>query len=328
MAIFKLEPYDPCPLSRSGTLDRSAAGGSQVLALDIESKYRFVDEAGEGYHEYPVPGTPDIQNCGGYVDKVIQYRDPTLRAYLAERGVSAASFASRQFPILDTRSPTLDLLLFAVIRKLQARDPDRRVSLLDHGCTVAEHFDLLDVMLQAESNGRERASERLEYCGLDKSAMLLTIARLLHFEVPDSHFRLVLAEGSNFSFEPRAFDLSMSVGVVNHVANPREALDKILAATRHASVLALWVTADEEGYWAINHSGVSFYFFSRADLAAALARRGEGRFYSTGYTPEADASQPRSYVGLGEDRLERLGCYHLVYSNLPELPFKADPLVL
>jgi SAM-dependent methyltransferase len=327
MAIFELEPYDPCPLSKSGVLDRSAQGGSQVLALNIESKYRFVNEAGEAYHEYPVPGTPDVQNCGGYVDKVIQYRDPALATYLAESGVSAASFATRRFPILDTRSPTLDLLLFAVMRELREREPGRRVSLLDHGCTVAEHYDLLDVMLQAESKGRDHAMQCLDYCGLDKSAMLLTIARLLHFEVPEDQFRLVLAEGSNFSFPPRAFDLSMSVGVVNHVVNPREALNKILAATRHASVMALWATADEEGYWAINHSGVSFYFFSQSDLAAALARRGEGRFYSAGYTPEAQVSQPRSYIGLGEDQMERLGCYHLVYSTLPELPFKADPLV-
>lgn len=328
MAIFELEAYDPCPLSRSGVLDASAGGGSQVLALSIESKYRFLDPAGAVYHEYPVPGSPDVQNCGGYVDKVIQYRDPALAAFLAESGVSAASFATRRFPILDTRSPTLDLLLFAAMRKLQAREPGRRISLLDHGCTVAEHYDLLDVMLQADSKGRDRAMQSLDYCGLDKSAMLLTIARLLHFEVPEEQFRLVLAEGSNFSFPPRAFDLSMSVGVVNHVANPRDALDKILAATRHISALALWVTADEEGYWAINHSGVNFYFFSSKDLAGALARRGEGRFYSAGYTPEHDASQPRSYVGLGEDKLERLGCYHLIYSTLPELPFKADPLVL
>ena len=62
--------------------------------------------------------------------------------------------------------------------------------------------------------------------------------------------------------------------------------------------------------------------------AAHLARRGEGRFYSAGHTPEAQVSQPRSYIGLGEDQMERLGCYHLVYSTLPELPFKADPLVL
>lgn len=327
MALFELEPFDPCPLTRSGTLDRSS-GQSQLLALKIESKYQFVDEGGNVYHEYPVPGTPDVQNCGGYVDKVIQYRAPELRAYLDAEGVSEKSFGAGRFPILGTRSPRLDLHLFELVRELQRRSPGRRIGLLDHGCTVAEHFDLLDVMLQADSGGRETASASLDYCGLDKSTMLLTIARLLHIEVPEEQFRLVRAEGSDFSFPRGSFDLSMSVGVVNHVANPREALRRILEATRHAGVFALWVTEDANGYWAINHSGVNFYFFSRCDLQEALKRRGEGRFYTAGYTPEYDASQPRSYVGLGVEKLEKLGCHHLVWSTLPRLPFPAEPIEL
>jgi SAM-dependent methyltransferase len=328
MARFQLEPFDPCPLSRSDKLDTPEAGRAQVLALNIESKYQFVDPQGTVYHEYPVPGTPDVQNCGGYVDKVIQYRAPALAQYLAEQGVSERSFGSGRFPILGTRSPRLDLHLFDLIGALQRERGGGRVSLLDHGCTVAEHHDLLDVMLKAASKGARGAADTLDYLGLDKSTMLLTIARLLHFELGEDRFRLLRAEGSDFSFPPGAFDLSMSVGVVNHVANPRVALGKILSATRHASVLALWVTDDEEGYWAINHSGVSFYFFSRADLRRALADRGEGAFYTAGYTPEWDASQPRSYVGLGEDRLLKLGCHHLVWSALPRLPFAAERLPL
>ena len=328
MAVFDLSPFDPCPLTRSGALDDAPTQGSQLLALNIESKYQFVDESGNVYHEYPVPGSPDVQNCGGYVDKVIQYRNPALLGHLTTHGVTAGAFSDPGFPILATRSPQLDLLLYAFIRQLRERDRARRVSLLDHGCTVAEHYDLLDVMLRAASGGRDNAPGCLDYCGLDKSAMLLTIARLLHFEVPDEHFRLVHAEGSEFDFAAREFDLSMSVGVINHVAGPTRALSKLLAATRRASILALWVTSDDDGYWAINHSGVHFYFFSRSDLAQVLKERGEGHFYSAGYTPEAVASQQRSYVGLGEDRIARLGCYHLVYSSQPDLPFKADRIEL
>lgn len=326
MARFELQSFDPCPLSRTDKLGTGEASRVQVLALNIESKYQFVDPEGAVYHEYPVPGTPDVQNCGGYVDKIIQYRAPALAQYLASEGVSERSFGSGRFPILGTRSPRLDLHLFDLIHDLLRDAPGERVGLLDHGCTVAEHFDLLDVMLKAASGGKRGAADTLDYFGLDKSTMLLTIARLLHFEQPQDRFRLLRAEGSDFSLPPSSFDLSMSVGVVNHVANPRIALGKILAATRRASVLALWVTDDAEGYWAINHSGVSFYFFSRADLREALAQRGEGRFYTAGYTPEWDASQPRSYVGLGEDRLLKLGCHHLIWSALPRLPFAASPL--
>ena len=57
-----------------------------------------------------------------------------------------------------------------------------------------------------------------------------------------------------FSFREKQFDLSLMFGVVNHTANPMSALSKILAATRYASVLALWVTAGKEGFWAIIYS--------------------------------------------------------------------------
>lgn len=327
MTDFNLQKFDPVPLGASGQLDGGAAVDQGLIALDIQSKYLFVDEKGETYHEYFVPGTPDIQNCGGYVDKVIKYRDPELAAHIRANGISDATFANSPFPILATRSPRLDLLLHALILDLKARKGDR-VSLLDHGCTVGEHYDLLDIMLRAGSADAITAPEVLSYCGLDKSAMLLSIARLLHADVPAKHFSLLHAEGSNFPFSPKQFDLSLSVGVVNHTAEPVKALESILAATRYAGVLALWVTAGEEGFWAINHSSVPQYFFSLADLRRVLQKRGEGRFYSTEFVLETEASQLRSYVGLGEDKLKTLGSCHLIFSTLPELPFQAEELML
>lgn len=325
MAIFNLEQFDPCPLGASGQLDEGQKE-THLIALDIQSKYLFVDDKGETYHEYFVPGTPDVQNCGGYVDKVIQYRAPELLAYLRKNGVSNNVFATSPFPILTTRSPRLDLLLFKLIVALREMHGCERVGLLDHGCTVAEHYDLLDIMLRAASGDRDDAEKALSYVGLDRSAMLLSIARLLHPNAPTDHFKLVQAEGSTFSFNDRQFDLSLSVGVVNHTTDPVIALSKILAATRYASVLALWVTAGDEGFWAINHSGVAQYFFSLGDLARLLKQRGEGKFYSIEFTLETEASQLRSYVGIGEDKLRTLGSYHLVYSTLPQLPFRADEI--
>jgi SAM-dependent methyltransferase len=327
MAHFELEQFDPCPLTQKGIMD-GCAETTHLLALDIQSKYLFVDDTGKTYHEYFVPGTPDVQNCGGYVDKVIKYRDPLLYQYLSSRGVSNESFAASQFPILQTRSPKLDLLLFDCIRHLQEVCGVKRVSLLDHGCTVAEHYDLLDVMLRAASGGKLNAVDCLAYCGLDKSAMLITIGRLLHPTVPEADFRLMKVEGSAFQFRDQEFDLSLSVGVINHVANPVGALASLLSATRYACVLAIWVTFEGEGFWAFNHSGVPNYFFSQKDLAQLLKLRGAGRFFSVGFTSEDQASQMRSYVGIGEDKLRALGSYHLVFSTLPELPFKAEELAL
>lgn len=328
MAKFELQQFDPCPLPSKGVFDDGAQTGTQLLALEIQSKYLFVDETGGKYHEYFVPGTPDIQNCGGYIDKVILYRDPALFEFLCTHGVSRETFARPEFPILHTRSPKLDLALFSLIRYLHARPGAGRVSLLDHGCTVAEHYDLLDAMLRANSGGAESASSTIAYCGLDKSAMLLSIARLLHQDVPDRLFRIIQAEGSEFNAQDGEFDLSLTVGVVNHVANPQQALKKLLLATRFSSVMALWVTTEKEGFWAVNHSGVPNYFFSRSDLARVLRERGEGGFYSIEYVPENQASQMRSYVGLGEQKLMSLGSYYLIFSTLRELPFAAEALDL
>jgi len=327
MNIFKLRKFDPAPLSASGQFDSGTTADKGLIALDIQSKYLFVDESGNTYHEYFVPGTPDVQNCGGYVDKVIQYRDPALVKYIREAGIKSEVFAKSPFPILATRSPRLDLLLYALMLELVARQGIERVSLLDHGCTVGEHYDLLDIMLRAGSNDRATAFDLLSYYGLDKSAMLLSIAKLLHAQAQPEHFNLIQAEGSDFPFSRQQFDLSLSVGVVNHTAWPIQALEKILAATRYACVLALWVTADDDGFWAINHSSVPQYFFSISDLRRILQNRGEGRFYSTEFVVETEASQLRSYVGIGEEKLRTLGSYHLVFSTLRELPFEAEELL-
>src|SRR5262249_42089559 len=194
------------------------------------------------------------------------YRDPALRAYLEKHGVSSESFQSQDFPILRTRAPQLDLLLLRLIRHLRSTRGLSRVSLLDHGCTVAEHYDLLDLLLSASSQGREDAASVLSYCGLDYSAILLGAAHSLHLAADQNHFRLMQAEGSSFTAAPGEFDLALSVGVINHVADGMGAMEKLIRATRYAVVMAAWLTAEEEGFWATNHAGVPAYFFSRRDL--------------------------------------------------------------
>lgn len=325
---FTLQEFNPCPPATTGLSDTGAGGGSALIALDIECKYQFLDEDGRVYHEYPFPSDRDLHNLGGYVGKLIKYRDPALAEHLNRHGASRESFASPAFPILATRSPQLDLLLLDLIRHLREAHGRKRVSLFDHGCTVAEHFDLLDAMLRAESHGRESAAAVLDYHGLDKSATLLAAARMLHFDLDPQHFRLIHAEGSQFTFPTESFDLSLSVGVLNHVYDAVAGLEKLIAITRFACVLALWVTAEPEGFWAVNHNGVAAYFFPQKELARVRSLRPGGRFYVADYIPETQGSQPGSYVGLGADRLERMGCYHLVYTALPDLPFTLPELEL
>lgn len=311
---FSLVPFDPCPILDKGIMEGERPDQTAILALDIQAKFLFVDDKGRTYHEYSLPSNADINNVGGYVGKHIKYRDPELLEFLKVNGISKTTLAKSNFPILHSRSPNLDAELFHLIQHLQLTENKRRITLFDLGCTVAEHWTLLDVMLRSQT-GRG-AQDVISYTGLDKSPLLLTVARLLHQNVAPEHFQLLHLEGSGFSFPPQTFDLSLCVGVVNHVYAPLSALEKLLVATRYTSVLALWTTTEPEGFWTTIHSGLAFYFFSVNDLQKLEQRLARGHFFVLDYLPEASNSQARSYIGLGAERTASLGCYHLLYSTL------------
>lgn len=322
---YKLSEYMPTHASRIGIKASEEPSEQSVLALDIECKYQFVDDSGDIVHEYAIPGNADIHNCGGYIDKLLKYRDPRLAEYLQEHGVSESTLVTDEFPILATRSPELDLALLGFVNFLLDRHGKERVSLLDHGCTVAEHYDLLGLMIRA-SRGCG-AEDVLDYYGLDVSPLVLSAARLLHSSAPREYFKLMLAEGSQFDLEAGSVDLSLTVGVVNHVADPQGALDNLLTITKHAAVMALWVTNKDEGFWVLNHSGVGTYFFSRSDLRKALDNHPEGRFLVAKFVAETDSSQPCSYIGIGEAEIDSIGCYHLVYTTMDDVPLSYSELV-
>jgi SAM-dependent methyltransferase len=320
----RLKRFDPLPLAGEGLFDRQS-DETQLVALTIETKYQFANPSGEIVHEYLLPSNADMHNAGGYVDKLVKYRDPALRKHLRHSGVNAVALFDERFPILKSRSPRLDFLLFEWIRIIRDQQNGGRVSLFDLGCTVCEHWDMLDAMLQAASDGREGAASALSYHGLDKSVMLLSIGRLLHSQVEPQHFQLMRADGAQFDFPPESFDLTLSVGVVNHVSDPRISLERMLSVTRHAAVLALWVTDEKKGFWGMIHSGLAFYVFSLQDLLGLEQIHG-GRFYYTDYIPEEQGSQQKSLVGVGVERIKHIGCYHLVFSKRGAPPFQALPL--
>jgi SAM-dependent methyltransferase len=300
-----------------------SAASQAVMALNIETKFQFQTLDGDLYHEYRLPSNRDIQNCGGYIDKLLKYRNIEIQAFILSGKPSLARFRTSAWPVLYGRSPHIDLILNELIA-LQRSQHKERVSLLDHGCTVAEHYDLLDLLFQVSTN--ERAQDVLKYYGLDVSPLVLSAAKLFHQPYLCENFHLILAEGSELSFPDNSFDFSISVGVVNHVARPLETLDNLIRITRTGFVTALWVTGEQRGFWAFNHSGVGNYFFSVNDLAALARKYQKGRFYSAEFVPEHDSTQPSSYIGISEERLRRMGSYILVFSTLPQVPDALQPL--
>jgi SAM-dependent methyltransferase len=323
--VISFKQVNPFLTSAQGSLNKDKTDSSVLLSLDIEYKYQYYDKSGRIIQEYRIPGSPEIHNCGGYIDKIFKYRDPELKRYIKKMSVSSRLFGdSRKFPILSSRSPKLDYLIFQYISHLRNNAICDRVRILDHGCTVAEHLDLLDTFLEV---GRgERAKDVLSYYGIDISALALFAAQEIHRDLDPSHFHLIHTEGSKLEFEPSFFDITFSVGVVNYVKEPLNALKSLLRSTKYVSVLALWVTANGQGFWSINHTGSNFYFFSLDDIKRLEHEFSEGKFFYSEFIPEENTSQPSSYIGLGSDETKILGCYHLVFSKIDFFPLECKPL--
>lgn len=310
--LQRMEPYalkriDPTALAVP--LEKFAE--LQSASLTARCEYVFMRENGDEFHRYRIPGNYEIHNTGAYVDKVLTWRDPSLAEYLTRHGVNPKSFAQAEnFPILRSRSPVLDLVLFDAIRRLRRAEPERLVRLLDHGCTVAEHYDLLGVMLEADGFGSAR--DVFYYHGIDNASLPLAAARMLHAGLPSDCFELTQAEGSEINFSENDFDLSLSVGVVNHVADAPSALDRLLRVSRCASVLALWTTTLTEGFWATRHNGLGNYFFSQAELDE-LARVHSGKFVTLDHRSELSATQPNSYMDVPDRLLDKIGESYIVF---------------
>lgn len=307
-------------------IDFSGKPSNSVIALDIQVKLQFQEASGEFFHEYALPYLHDIVTSGGYVDKILKYRSQRVEAAIAGLFKPDGLNVARRLPVLAGRSLLVDILLTKMIYKLLSdKLKSKKAILFDHGCTVAEHYDMLDQMLSAYCG--LSAAESLSYIGLDNSPFALSGARVLHPGVVPDDFRLILAEGSDIGLADDSVDFAMSVGVVNHVHRPLETLDKLLRITRTALVLVLWVTGEDEGFWAYNHNGLAFYFFSARDLAALGAKYSDkGAFYFSDFTPERNATQPNSYVGISDERLDLLGSYTLVFTHPPYVLDEMNPI--
>lgn len=307
---------DPAPPRRTGDLVQTATSGA-LIAIEATQEFLFFSEAGLPLHRYELPDHSDILNCGGYIDKLLKYRDPALADHLMAAGATRASFADPRFPLLATRSPQIDLLILRAALHLLRTEPARRVKIFDLGCTVAEHYDLLDLMLKAESNGRFTAERNMQYCGLDVSALALAAARTLHADLPADRFRLVLQEGSQAQIDARAYDISFSIGVINNLKEPVEGTIRLLNGTSFVSCLACWVCAQEKGVWLTSHHASPMYVFGAEDLRRIERETGMALLVGD-FIPESASTQQRHFAEVSEAALDGLGSYHFLLTREPE----------
>jgi hypothetical protein len=300
------------PVCSSAQVADVSSSEKSIIALDIQTKLQFRTEDGTLYHEYAYPSDHHIQNCGGYIDKLVKYRSKSVRD--AVNKLFSPDSQPPDNPIVKGRSILVDILLTKMIARFILDEVGVKPKLFDHGCTVAEHFDMINHMLGIYCSKPTQA--RLSYYGLDISPLALSAAHIMNAAGLAEDFHLVLAEGSDFDLPGDSMDFSLSVGVVNHVQNPLRALSRLFEVTRYGVVTVLWITGEPEGFWAVNHSGIPNYFFSVRDLhQLSLKHSTKGSFYFADFTPEKSSTQPNSYYGISDDRMKRLGSYTLVFCN-------------
>ncbi len=320
---FKFLKYDPVPYSNKTIYDKDSSYSKQIMLLDVEAKFEFLEKfSKDHYHSYPLCSDDHILHCGGYLDKILKWRDKKLFNYLKKNGLSKKSFSTDKFKILQTRSPQIDLLISNLFKYFYSKNKfSSRIKFFDHGCSVSEHLDLLKVMIEIIFKGKFSIEDIIDYTGMDHSSLCLMASRLFHETFDKKFYNLICSEGSNLNFKENHFDISLSVGICNHIKEPITTLKNLLKSTKFFSVLALWVTNKKKGFWRISHGQAPFYFFSRYDLDKILASLNVGSLFFSEFIHDKDSSQMKSYVGISEEQLEETGCYHIVFSKVKDCKF-------
>jgi hypothetical protein len=182
------------PACSAIAMEETASNDKSIIALDIQTKLQFRTEDGTIFHEYEYPSDRHIQNCGGYIDKLMKYRSQSVRNAVSTMFLPNANLPD--LPVLKGRSILVDILLTKMIDRFSQKNIGGKAKLFEHGCTVAEHYEMIDQMLAAWCGGS--AQEKLSYYGLDISPLALSAARILHSKALPEDFQLILAEGQRY----------------------------------------------------------------------------------------------------------------------------------
>tara|TARA_X000000950_G_scaffold288388_1_gene404902 strand:- start:46494 stop:47489 length:996 start_codon:yes stop_codon:yes gene_type:complete len=320
---YKFSKHDPVPYNDKSIYDNDLSVSKELMLLDVEAKYQFLDKSSKDiFHSYPLCADDHILHCGGYLDKMLKWRDPKLLKFLKKNGISKRSFKTDKFKILQTRSPQIDLLILDLLKYFYSKNKfSSRVRFFDHGCSVSEHLDLLKLMVGIFFNEEFNLENIIDYTGMDHSSLCLMASRLFHETFDKNFYNLICSEGSDLNFNENHFDISLSVGVCNHVKEPVKTLKKIFESTKYFSVLALWVTNKKDGFWRISHGQSPYYFFSREDLNKIVKSVNCGSLFFSEFINDEDSSQLKSYVGVSEEQLRETGCYHMVFTKVKDCKY-------
>lgn len=314
----EFDTYQFNDIEGESLVEGSPSSGTSLVALDRYSAYIFVD--GESViHEYRIPDDSDILNCGGYLDKLAKYRSSEFSDSLESVGISKDGFSSSSLPILGSRSALIDLDVFEVIKALRYENPESRVSVLDVGCTVCEHWDLLDQLIRLGVHSECGAKDWLAWHGFDVSPLVLLAATLTHSNLSKDEFKVDLCEGSSIQVDEDSYDISLCIGVMHNFNDPIEGLKNLIRSAKIATVIALWVGDIAQGVWLISHHSSPFFLFGKGDLELFVREFPEKSFLVSDFIPEKLSTQNRHFVNLDQKSLDSIGSYHIIVTTRPDL---------
>lgn len=301
------------------------AVGSQLIALDRFCAYLFFDDEKE-IHKYEIPDDSDILNCGGYLDKLVKYRSDEIKNFLSSREICKKNFLAIPIPIFQSRSPLIDLNLIDAIFYLKNEDLCSRISVLDVGCTICEHWDFIDQLIRIKTNNIDSAKNWLYWHGVDISPLVIAAAAMTHSDLSDNEFKVSVSEGSSFQTQENAYDLTLCIGVMHNFQNPIKGLKNLIASARIATFIAIWIGDIDDGIWLTSHHSTPFFLFGKNDMRKLSEEFSDKCFLVDDFIPESLSTQNRHFVNLDESSLNSIGSYHLVITSRPDF-FPNLPLI-
>lgn len=306
----------------------SKSAGTDLVVFDRFSAYLFFDESLCEVHRYKIPDDSDILNCGGYLDKLAKYRSSQILDYLNSHGISKSSFLSASLPLLRSRSALIDLDLLNAVTHLKEERPTRRISVLDVGCTVCEHWDFINQLIRSTTANRCGAEDWLYWHGTDLSPLVLLAAALTHASLTKEQFKVEVVGGVPIQVEEGSYDITLCIGVMHNFKDPLEGLRNLVRAAKVATLIALWVGDLSEGVWLISHHSTPFFLFGKTDLKSIIEEFPEKTFLVSDFIPENLSTQNRHFVNLNLASLDSIGSYHLIVTPRPDFFPGCSQLVL
>jgi len=178
----------------------------------------------------------------------------------------------------EGNAPAHFAVVGSILSELQRRFDFTPTTLLDAGASSCYYSEIIEYYVPGW----------IKYTGLDYNPGMVRLARERYPGLP-----IIEADVQDLDFPDLAFDIVLSGGTVNHIADWKRALGELVRVARHAFILhRVWVYTDRRATRAFIEDAygqdVLYHYFNEQELLDAVGWRlasvqhaGEGRMKGT-----------------------------------------------